>query len=180
MSNNSNFFVLYRKQAKQREKMPMMCLSFWFFPLCKSDNPQFFSDFQLDNEGKILSIFWSHASQQGEYDDFGDAVTFDTTHKTNLYGKPLGMFVGSNHHLQCTMFGFSLLGDETVKTFKWVFNAFKTCMGTEGPRVMFTGMIYVYIINMNSKYMEYIFNNLCIFTMHVSHVLVCTIHCLQK
>jgi hypothetical protein len=79
--------------------MPMMCLSFWLFSLCKRDNPQFFSDFQLDNEGKILRIFWSHASQQGEYVDFGDAVTFDTTHKTNLYGKPLGMFVGANLHL---------------------------------------------------------------------------------
>jgi hypothetical protein len=37
--------------------MPMMCLSFWLFSLCKRDNPQFFSDFLLDNEGKILSIF---------------------------------------------------------------------------------------------------------------------------
>jgi hypothetical protein len=89
--------------------MPMMCLSFWHFSLCKRDNPHFFSDFQLDNEGKILSIFWSHASQQGEYVDFGDAVTFDTTNKTNLYGKPLGMFVGANHHLQCIVFGFSFV-----------------------------------------------------------------------
>jgi hypothetical protein len=31
------------------------------------------------------------------------------------------------------------LGDETVDTFEWVFNAFKICMGTEGPRVMLTG-----------------------------------------
>jgi hypothetical protein len=46
--------------------------------LCKKDNPQFFFDFQLDEEGKILSIFWSHASQQADYIDFGDAVTFDT------------------------------------------------------------------------------------------------------
>ena len=127
-----------------------------------------------------MSIFWSHASQQGEYVDFGDAVTFDTTHKTNLYGKPLGMFVGANQHLQCTVFGFSLLGDETVETFEWVFNAFKTCMGTEGPRVMLTGMIYVYIITINLKYMEYKFNILCIFTMHVSLVLLCNIQCLHK
>ncbi|WVZ52972.1 hypothetical protein U9M48_003970 [Paspalum notatum var. saurae] len=96
------------------------------------------TDFQLDSEGKITSIFWSHASQQGDYIDFGDAVTFDTTHKTNLYDKPLCMFVGANHHLQCAIFGFALLGDETVKTFEWVFNAFKTCMGIEGPRVMLT------------------------------------------
>jgi hypothetical protein len=93
--------------------MQMMCQSYYlFFSLCKKDNPQFFSDFHLDKEGKILSIFWSHASQQAEYIDFGDTVTFDTTHKTNMYDKPLGMFVGSNH--QCTIFGFALLGDETV------------------------------------------------------------------
>jgi hypothetical protein len=51
---------------------------------------------------------------QGEYADYGDVVTFDTTHKTNIYDKPLGMFVGANSHLQCTVFGFVLLGDETV------------------------------------------------------------------
>ena len=87
-----------RKRDKEKE-MPMMYLSSSLFALCKKDNPQFFSDFQLDKEGNILSIFWSHASQQADYIDFGDAVTFDTTHKTNLYDKLLGMFVGSNHHL---------------------------------------------------------------------------------
>ena len=120
----------------------MMCQScYLFFHYARKIIHSFFSDFQLDKEGKILSIFWSHASQQAEYIDFGDAVTFDTTHKTNMYDKPLGMFVGSNHHLQCTIFGFALLGDETVDTFEWVFNTFKTCMGCDGPRVMLTGML---------------------------------------
>ncbi|WVZ76157.1 hypothetical protein U9M48_024155 [Paspalum notatum var. saurae] len=96
------------------------------------DNPK------LDDDGKIKSIFWSHASQQGEYVDFGDAVTFDTTHKTNLYEKPLGIFVGANNHLQCTTFGFVMLRDETIETFEWAFNAFKTCMGGDGPRLMLT------------------------------------------
>jgi hypothetical protein len=52
-----------RKHGKGKE-MQMMCRSYYLFSLCKKDNPQFFSDFQLDKEGKILSIFWSHASQQ--------------------------------------------------------------------------------------------------------------------
>ncbi|WVZ49235.1 hypothetical protein U9M48_000609 [Paspalum notatum var. saurae] len=97
-----------------------------FFTECRKQNPQFFCDFQLDDDGKIKSIFWSHASQQGEYADFGDAVMFDTKHKTNLYDKPLGMFVGANNHLRCTTFGFVLLGDETIETFEWAFNASKT------------------------------------------------------
>ena len=71
----------------------------------------------------------------GEYVDYGDVVTFDTTPKTNLYDKPLGMFIGGNNHLECTVFGFVLLGDETVETFEWAFNAFKTCMGCEGSRL---------------------------------------------
>jgi hypothetical protein len=79
-----------------------------FFTYCKQQNPQFFCDFQLDGEGKILSLFWSHASQQGEYADFGDALTFDTTYKTNMYKKPLAcLWVliiicnGPSLHLAC-------------------------------------------------------------------------------
>lgn len=112
-----------------------------FFTHCKQQNPQFYCDFQLDKDGKIVSVFWSNASMQGEYADFGDAVTFDTTHKTNLYDKPLAMFVGANHHLQCTVFGIALLGDETTETFEWVFNTFKTCMGGEPPRCILTGCL---------------------------------------
>ncbi|WVZ50471.1 hypothetical protein U9M48_001718 [Paspalum notatum var. saurae] len=48
------------------------------------------------------------------------------------------MFVGANNHLQCTTFGFVLLEDETIETFEWAFNAFKTCMGGDGARVMLT------------------------------------------
>ena len=48
--------------------------------------------------------------------------------------------VCANNHQQCTMFGFVLLGDETVDTFEWAFNAFKMCMGCDGPRVMLIGM----------------------------------------
>jgi hypothetical protein len=48
-----------------------------------------------------------------------------------MYDKLLGMFVEANHHLHCTLFGFVLLGDATVDTFEWAFNAFKTCMAVK-------------------------------------------------
>lgn len=66
---------------------------------------------------------------QGEFADFGDAVTFDTTYKTNVYNMPLAMFVGSNHHHQSTIFGVALLRQETIKSFEWLFSTFKRCMG---------------------------------------------------
>ncbi|WVZ96654.1 hypothetical protein U9M48_042264 [Paspalum notatum var. saurae] len=126
-------FPLKKGAARRRENNSNdMAKLLEFFTECRKQNPQFFCDFQLEDDGKIKSIFWSHASQQGEYADFRDAVTVDTTHKTNLYGKPLGMFVGANNHLQCTTFGFVLLGDETIETFEWAFNAFKMCVGVTG------------------------------------------------
>jgi hypothetical protein len=55
---------------------------------------------------------------QKEFIDFIDVVTFDTTQKTNLYDMPLDMFVGANHHIQCTVFRFVLLGGETMERFE--------------------------------------------------------------
>ena len=95
-----------------------------FFKDCEAENPQFRWEAKVDFNGCIHSIFWSHASMQGEYVDFGDAMPFDTTYKTNVYDKPLAMFVGSDHHLHNTVFGCALLGDETTETFEWVFRAF--------------------------------------------------------
>uniref|UniRef100_K3YLY1 Protein FAR1-RELATED SEQUENCE n=1 Tax=Setaria italica TaxID=4555 RepID=K3YLY1_SETIT len=109
-----------------------------FFKDCEAQNPQFRWEPKLDFEGVIHSLFWSHASMEGDYADCGDAMSFDTTRKTNIYEKPLAMFVGSNHHLQNTLFGCALLGDETAETFELVFKAFKKCMGQSRTRYILT------------------------------------------
>ncbi|EEE59494.1 hypothetical protein OsJ_11726 [Oryza sativa Japonica Group] len=95
-----------------------------FFNECTLQNPKFYWDAQLDENGVIKNLFWSHASSQVEFADFGDAVTFDTTYKTNIYEMPLAMFVGANHHMQSTLFGCALLRDEKVQSFEWLFNTF--------------------------------------------------------
>jgi hypothetical protein len=54
-----------------------------FFQHCKSVNEYFYWDAQIDRKIDIIkNIFWSHASQHAECRDFGDVITFDTTHKT--------------------------------------------------------------------------------------------------
>ncbi|KAF2907456.1 hypothetical protein DAI22_12g098650 [Oryza sativa Japonica Group] len=96
-------------------------------------------DIRTDEEGVVKNVFWSHASMQAEYADFGDAITFDTTYKTNIYGMPLAMFVGANHHLQSTLFGCALLRDERAESFEWLFETFKNCMGDcPTPRCILT------------------------------------------
>ena len=32
-----------------------------------ANNPQFFYEFQLDDKNIVKNVFWSHASQQGDY-----------------------------------------------------------------------------------------------------------------
>lgn len=140
----SFFNLFYRKATNVREEhADDINKLIEFFKDCEAQNPQFRWEPKLDSEGVIHSLFWSHASMQGDYADFGDAMSFDTTHKTNIYEKPLAMFVGSNHHLQNTLFGCALVGDETAETFEWVFKAFKKCMGQSRTRCILTGNMFI-------------------------------------
>ncbi len=111
-----------------------------FFNECTLQNSKFYCDAQLDENGVIKNLFWSHASSQAEFADFGDAVTFDTTYKTNIYEMPLAMFVGANHHMQSTLFGCVLLRDEKAESFEWLFNTFNKYMANfPAPRCILTG-----------------------------------------
>jgi hypothetical protein len=72
-----NRYVLTGRKHGKGKEMQMMCRSYYLYlHYAKKIIHNFFSNFQLDKEGKILSIFWSHASQQAEYIDFDDAVPF--------------------------------------------------------------------------------------------------------
>ncbi|GAA0166748.1 hypothetical protein LIER_40249 [Lithospermum erythrorhizon] len=45
--------------------------------------PNFFYEIQLDEDDLITNIFWSDAFMQYDYACFGDAVSHDTTFRTN-------------------------------------------------------------------------------------------------
>ncbi|XP_066323332.1 protein FAR1-RELATED SEQUENCE 5-like [Miscanthus floridulus] len=90
-----------------------------FFRECKENNKYFYWDVD-----------------RAEYKDFGDAITFDTTHKTNSKKMPLAMFVGANNNLKNVTFGQALIGDESIGSFKWLFETFKSCMGGQEPHVI--------------------------------------------
>ncbi|CAL4906891.1 unnamed protein product [Urochloa decumbens] len=106
---------------------------------CKRNNEYFYWDIDADPDTAVVrNIFWSHASQRAEYRDFGDVVTFDTTHKTNSKHMPLAMFVGANNNLKNVTFGQALIGDETSRSFTWLFETFLNCMGGRQPHVILT------------------------------------------
>ncbi|XP_038678631.1 protein FAR1-RELATED SEQUENCE 5-like [Tripterygium wilfordii] len=72
-----------------------------------------------------------------DYIDFGDVLTFDTTYDTNKELRPLGAFVGFNHHRQMMIFGGALMYDETADSFAWLFETFLKAHDGKRPQTVF-------------------------------------------
>lgn len=71
-----------------------------------------------------MNIFWTDARSMYDYECFGDVIYFDTTCWSSELGQPFTPFFGVNHHKQSVIFGATLLYDETIEFFKWLFNTF--------------------------------------------------------
>ena len=69
-----------------------------------------------------------------DYKCFGDAVTFDTTFKTNKFEMPFAPILGCNYHKQTIIFGCALLFNETIESFVWLFKTFLTAMSGKAPK----------------------------------------------
>ncbi|KAM0833439.1 hypothetical protein ACQ4PT_064260 [Festuca glaucescens] len=104
----------------------------------KKENENFFYDYKVDDDNRLENVFWSNASSRAAYADFGDCITFDTTYKSNKHHLPLAVFVGVNNHLQSTIFGVALMGNESEESFKWVFSRSLECMGGKQPICILT------------------------------------------
>ncbi|KAL6593299.1 hypothetical protein ACP70R_049052 [Stipagrostis hirtigluma subsp. patula] len=108
------------------------------FRSMKMEDPGLVVRMQVDDEQRVKSLFWCHGIGPENYSFFSDAVTFDTTYKTNLYNLPFGLFVGVNHHFQTIIFGAVLLTEETTSAFQWAFRSFVEAMDGVAPRTILT------------------------------------------
>ena len=97
--------------------------------------------FRVDDNGMLTSILWVTGRNRADYAIFGDAITFDTTYRTNLYSLPFGIFVGVNNHFQSIVFGGVLLISEKAEDFEWAFRCFLEVMGGVAPSTMLTGKL---------------------------------------
>lgn len=96
----------------------------------------FFCRFNVDDEDRLDTIFWSDGISRRDYAMFGDVLAFDTMYRSNVYNKPLLIMAGTNHHSKTTVFAVALLSDETKSTFTWVLEQFLVCMYNKHPQVV--------------------------------------------
>ena len=99
---------------------------------------QFYCKFSIDEDNRLANMFWRDSNCLHDYTCFEDVLVFDSTYKTNPYGKPLVLFVGSNNHLSTTVFGFGLLIDETIESYTWLLETFILSINNQKPVVVLT------------------------------------------
>ena len=93
----------------------------------------FFCKYSVDEENRLANLFWADSIARLDYSYFGDVLAFDSTYKTNEYGKPLVILLGVNNHYATSFFGCAILTDETVETYIWVLETFLFAMNNKKP-----------------------------------------------
>ncbi|XP_037481982.1 protein FAR1-RELATED SEQUENCE 5-like [Triticum dicoccoides] len=102
------------------------------------DKPGFVYKAQRNASNSVLSLFWTDSRSRLDYLLFGDIISFDTRFSTNKYNMPFAPIIGVNGHSRTIVFGWALLQNEQVDTFKWLFETFVEVMGGKKPRVVLT------------------------------------------
>ncbi|KAE8660548.1 hypothetical protein F3Y22_tig00116951pilonHSYRG00369 [Hibiscus syriacus] len=115
-----------------------------YFDYKKYDDLGFFMTYSVGESGTLYNLIWSDSTSRSDYTCFGDVITFDTTYKDNLYGRPIMPIAGVNYHHNTIVFDTAIIADETSQSFEWVLHNFLEAMMnkshisvvTDGDRAM--------------------------------------------
>jgi hypothetical protein len=77
----------------------------------KDEDPEFYFDFSVDDQGWLQNMLWSDSQSQLDYGVFGDIVVFDSTYRVNRYNLPFVLFIGVGHHRITVVFGCGISSD---------------------------------------------------------------------
>ncbi|XP_050387196.1 protein FAR1-RELATED SEQUENCE 5-like [Argentina anserina] len=103
-----------------------------------SEEEQFFCRYTQDSKKRLAGLFWRDSQSLMDYQLYGDVLVIDATYKTNVYGMPLVLFVGTNNHRATVVFACALLCNEKVAAYYWVIEKFLQCMNNLRPKSVVT------------------------------------------
>ncbi|KAH6762419.1 hypothetical protein C2S52_019852 [Perilla frutescens var. hirtella] len=103
------------------------------FNRLKLRDGNFYHLMDTDNEGRLRNVLWIHPRSRAAYEDFYDAVSFDTTYLVNRHQMPFAAFIGVNHHGHSILLGCTLVTQENTSSFKWMFSNWLAAMGGVAP-----------------------------------------------
>jgi hypothetical protein len=97
----------------------------------KSNDPNWFVEFQLDQENRLTQFFWMNSSQIDLWLEYHDIIMNDNTHKTNCYQMPLSLFLIVDNNTRSRLVAQALVSDETTESYKWILECTKNATMTE-------------------------------------------------
>ncbi|XP_057734565.1 protein FAR1-RELATED SEQUENCE 5-like [Arachis stenosperma] len=101
-------------------------------------DPMSMARYNLTKDNMLANMFWADGGSRVDYQNFRDVLAFDSTYKKNKYQRPLVIFSGVNNHKQTTIFGFGLVLDESVGSYKWLLENLLEVMCNKKPSVVVT------------------------------------------
>nr|XP_009781959.1 PREDICTED: protein FAR-RED IMPAIRED RESPONSE 1-like [Nicotiana sylvestris] len=109
-----------------------------FFREIQVKDREFFYSIDVDYIGRLRNVVWVHSHCKAAYEQFYDAICFDTTYLVNRYNMPCATFVGINHHRQSILLGCALMSHEDIDSYKLVFRTWLDAMGNVHPDAITT------------------------------------------
>ena len=105
----------------------------------KQQDPEWFFEFQLSEEGRrLVSLIWMSPNQIFYYIRFHEVLIFDCTAGTNRHDMVLCLFLIVDNNTRSRLVASALLEDETESSFIWVLQQLKKMSNDFYPQVIYT------------------------------------------
>ncbi|RHZ65115.1 hypothetical protein Glove_319g96 [Diversispora epigaea] len=94
-------------------------------------------EFELDDENRLVRLFWISPAQIVFWLEYHDVILNDNTAKTNRYQMPLSLFLTVDNNTRSCLVVQALVSDKTTESYNWILGYIKKATITE-PLVFVT------------------------------------------
>ncbi|PNT71121.1 hypothetical protein BRADI_2g23413v3 [Brachypodium distachyon] len=109
----------FRAALRREHRVMDMKYTLRYFKKLKKEDDDFFYSFELDDEDRVINLYWIDAEARRSYKYYSGCISFDTTYLTNKYNMPCAPFIGINNHY--------------TLSFVWLLNTFLEAMDGIAP-----------------------------------------------